>query len=359
MAAINRTPRGPCYDGSMHSVDILWLQFALCAGLIGIAGAQLSIYGDVIARRTGLSGSWIGLALLATVTSLPELATGITSVTIANAPNLAVGDALGSCVVNLVFLVVIDLFFRKGPIWQVASKGHVLAGAFGIVMLGLTLTTLQMGQLKSGSATGVGEVSYVVFNLATPMLLALYLVAMRTVFAFEKRNAVEQQKSASGQLPSKKKALVMFSLAGATVMGAGIWLPFVSSQLAASMGWNNSFMGSLFVALVTSAPELAVTTAALRIGAVNMAIGNLLGSNLFNVAIIAIDDLLYAPGSLFTAISSVHAVTASSAISMTGLALIGLFFKPQSRVFHLTGWVSIGLLALYLLNTVVVYLYGE
>lgn len=73
----------------MSSISLVWLPLALCAAFIGSAGDQLSRYGHVIALRTGLSGSWIGLALLATVTSLPELATGITSVTVAHAPNLA------------------------------------------------------------------------------------------------------------------------------------------------------------------------------------------------------------------------------------------------------------------------------
>ncbi len=114
----------------MNPVSLIWMQFALCAALIGLAGYQLSYQGDVIAKRTGVSGNWIGLALLATVTSLPELATGISSVTVAHAPNLAVGDALGSCVVNLVFLVVIDFFFRKEPVWQRAAQGHLLAASF-------------------------------------------------------------------------------------------------------------------------------------------------------------------------------------------------------------------------------------
>jgi hypothetical protein len=116
----------------MHSVGFIWLQFVLCAALIGIAGYHLSRYGDAIAQRTALSGSWIGLALLATVTPLPEPATGITSVTVAHAPNLAVGDALGSCVANLVFLVVIDFFFRKEPVWHRASQGHVSGLCLGI-----------------------------------------------------------------------------------------------------------------------------------------------------------------------------------------------------------------------------------
>ena len=73
-----------------------WFEFAICALLIGRAGYRLTLYGEAISRLTGLSASWIGLVLLATATSLPELFTGISSVTIANAPNIAMGDALGS-----------------------------------------------------------------------------------------------------------------------------------------------------------------------------------------------------------------------------------------------------------------------
>ncbi|MCB2042338.1 MAG: sodium:calcium antiporter, partial [Rhodoferax sp.] len=126
-----------------------------------------------------------------------------------------------------------------------------------------------------------------------------------------------------------------------------------------SMGWSRSFVGSMFVAFVTTLPELAVTLSALRIGALDMAIGNLLGSNLFNVAIIAVDDLFYRHGSLLADGSPVHAVTAGSAIVMTGLAMIGLFFRPRSRVLRAVGWVSLGLLAVYLFNTYVLYLHGE
>ncbi len=85
----------------MNHLLLIWLQFVLCAGLIGIAGVRLSRYGDAIAGHTGLSRNWIGLVLLATVTSLPELVTGLSAVTLAAAPDIAVGDVLGSCVFNL------------------------------------------------------------------------------------------------------------------------------------------------------------------------------------------------------------------------------------------------------------------
>jgi cation:H+ antiporter len=160
-------------------------------------------------------------------------------------------------------------------------------------------------------------------------------------------------------IPPLRLAVTRFAMAAAVVAGAGMWLPFVASDLATAMGWNRTFVGSLFVALATSMPELAVTLSALRIGALDMAIGNLLGSNLFNVAIIAVDDLFYRSGALLADVSPVHAVTAGSAITMTGLAMVGLFFKPGSRVLRAVGWVSLGLVAVYLLNTYILFLHGE
>ncbi|BCO29143.1 hypothetical protein MIZ03_4055 [Rhodoferax lithotrophicus] len=344
----------------MNAVGLIWLQFAFCAALIGGAGYQLSLYGDAIAQRTGLSGSWIGLVLLATVTSLPELATGITSVTIAHAPNLALGDALGSCVVNLVFLVVVDLFFRQEPVWQRASLGHVLAGAFGVVMLGFALVSLLVSQvMPSPGEVDAAASTQLNIGLIAPVLLLLYLVAMRTVFAYERDHAVQAEVEFAADLPELRTAIIHFALVASVVAGAGMWLPFVATDLAHAMAWNKSFVGSLFVATATSLPELAVTLSALRLGALDMAIGNLLGSNMFNVLIIAVDDLFYRPGVLMASVSPVHAVTAGTAITMTGLVMVGLFFKPGSRVLRAVNWISLGLMTMYVLNTYVLYLYGE
>ena len=338
-----------------------WLQFAVCAILIGTAGYQLSRNGDAIAQRTGLSGSWIGLTLVASVTSLPELATGITSVTVAQTPNLAVGNALGSCVLNLAFLVVIDLLYRPAPVWARAAHSHVLAGAFGVVLLGFLLLGLVVGQLGT-SASPVAQRSV---GLLTPVILLLYLVAMRTVFAYERAHpnlpprGEAPRDLPSAALPPLRQACTRFALAAAIVVGAGMWLPFAAVDLATAMGWNRSFVGSLFMALVTTLPELAVTLSAVRMGALDMAIGNLLGSNLFNMAIVAIDDVFYRPGDLLAHVSPVHAITAASAVVMTGLAVVGLFFRPHNRLLSTVGAVSVGLAAVYLLNTYVVYLYGS
>lgn len=125
------------------------------------------------------------------------------------------------------------------------------------------------------------------------------------------------------------------------------------------MGWNRTFVGTLFIAFATSLPELAVTLSALRIGALDMAIGNLFGSNLFNMVIIAIDDVFFFKGPILSQTSQYHGISALSAIMMTGVAIVGLLYRPATKVLKTVGWVSLFLFSVYLLNSYVLYLHGE
>src|SRR5512147_2459096 len=163
---------------SMTGIWFQWLQLAACAAAILLAGSRLARYGDAIAHHTGLGGNWIGLVLMATVTSLPELVTGVSSVTVADVPDIAVGNVLGACVLNLAMLVVLDVMHRKASIYSVASQGHVLGAAFGVVMLGVVafgLLSAREFELRLGH---VGVVSLAV--------LGLYAIAIRTVYHYER-----------------------------------------------------------------------------------------------------------------------------------------------------------------------------
>lgn len=332
----------------------IWLQFALCAALIGFAGAKLSRYGDVIADKTGMGGTWIGLVLLATVTSLPELATGVSSVTLADAPNIAIGDVLGSCVFNLAIIVVLDFLHRGESVYTRASQGHVLAAGFGIVLIGLVGFSLLLG--NEGRALSLGHV-----GIYTPLIAALYFLAMRTVFRYERQQLAAFVEKTAERYPqvTLKQASVRYALAALGVVAAGIWLPFLGVDLAQAMGWHKTFVGTLFVAFATSVPELVVTIAALRIGALDMAIGNLLGSNLFDILLVAVDDVLFVKGPILSHVSPLHAVSAVSAMIMTGTAIVGLIYRPAGRVLKTVGWTSLFLFSVYLINSYVIYLHGE
>jgi len=333
---------------------MVWFEFILCCVLIALAGTQLSRYGDAIADKTGLGRTWIGLVLLATVTSLPELVTGVTSVTVADVPDIAVGDILGSCVFNLLIIVVLDFLYQEKSVYTKASQGHILSAAFGVMMI--AFVGFQIVLSSNGPVRSLGWVS-----LATPLIFFLYIVAMRTVFRYEKRQIAEFADAEKDLYPdlTLRQAVARYIAAAMVVVLAGIWLPFVASQLAEEMGWAQSFVGTLFVSIVTSLPEVVVTIAALRLGAVDLAVGNLFGSNLFNVMILGIDDLLYVKGPLYAAIAPVHAVSALSAVMMTGVAIVALFYRPQQRLFRTVGWVSVFLFTTYVINSYVVYLFGS
>jgi len=335
------------------SVEV-WFELSACASILAVAGFRLSRYGDIIADKSGLSGSWIGLVLLASVTSLPELVTGVSSIVAAQAPNIAVGDVLGSCVFNLAILVVVDILHRPESVYRRTSQGHILSAAFGIVLTGLAgLGILLAGRPVAMAIAHVGAY--------TPVFLIVYFVAVRSIFDYEREQLREHVADEASRYPdiTLRQAAAQYAVAAAAVLAAGIWLPFVGVRLAEAMGWHKSFVGTLFVAGATSLPELVVTLAALRIGAIDMAISNLLGSNLFNIAILAVDDVLFTRGPLLSFVAPVHALTAASASIMTGIVVIGLLYRPRARFFLLFGWVSLGLLAVYLLNTYLLFLHGE
>ena len=335
-------------------MSLAWLlvQFALCALLIARAGFVLSRSADRLAALYGWGRGWVGLALLASVTSLPELASGISAVAFVDAPNLAVGNALGACVVNLVFLVIVDAAQRHQPIYRAASTTHLLSAGFGVVMLGFVALSLLMGR-RAPSLFEVGAFS--------PLLLGLYLLALRSVHAHEQQALAAA--AAPPDAPAPPAAAVQrewrhFGLAAIAVVAAGLWLPETADRLATELQLSRSFVGTILMALVTTLPEMAVTLSALRLGALDMAIGNLLGSSLFNVMILAIDDLFYPHGPLLAAADAVHAGTAVTAMVMSGLVIIGLVMRPQGRVLRVTSWISVALLSTYLVNVALVYLSG-
>jgi cation:H+ antiporter len=339
----------------------LLLQFAFCAALIARAGYVLSRSADALAEAHGWGRGWVGLALLATVTSLPELASGISAVAWVDAPNLAVGNALGACVVNLLFLVVVDALQRRQPMYREASQTHLLSAGFGVVMLGFVALSLLIG----GRVPALMHV-----GVYSPMLLGLYLLALKAVHGHERLAlaGVRGHPAAAPAAPAVADAPAVaaqvrrewrrFAVAAAVVLVAGSWLPGVADGLAQALGLSRSFMGTVFMAVVTTLPEMAVTLGALRLGALDMAIGNLLGSNLFNVLILAVDDASYVRDPLLADAAPVHAGTAVTALVMTGLVIIGLVMRPQGRLLRVLSWVSVALAATYAVNAALVYLGG-
>ena len=329
---------------------LLWASFFACTAIIVYCGYQLSKYGDIIAEKTGMGRTWIGVVLMATVTSLPELVTGISSVTFAGVPDIAVGDVLGSCVFNILILAVLDALYRPMPISTKAHYGHVLSAGFGIFLLSAVAGSLFLG-------TRLAPFGWI--GLYTLLIAVIYVVSMRLVFNYEKRQVAAYLKERKEELKYAsvplKAAALKYAVNALAVIGAALVLPRVGAAIAVQTGLGQSFVGNILIAITTSLPEVVVCVAAVRIDAVDLAIGNLFGSNIFNVFILALDDVFFMKGPLLSFVGSAHAVSAMSAICMTAIAVISLTYRAEKKKLPLA-WDSIGIVLIYIGNVMLLYM---
>ena len=333
----------------MGNLYLNLLGFAACAAVIIYSGTKLSYYGDKISDLTGMGKAWVGLILMASVTSLPELITGISSVAIVKAPDLAAGDIFGSCVFNLLILSLLDARNKK-PLFSSVKSSHIVAAIFGIILLTVAGMAIYLAD-EIPSLLWMSSFTFILF--------AIYLIAVWGIFKYEHAALIESPPTivehSASRAAELKKAIGAYALNALIVIGAAVFLPYFGEHIAAHTGLGNTFFGTLFIAAATSLPELVVSLAALRIGALDMAVGNLLGSNVFNMFILGIDDVFYREGSLFKSISSSHLLSVFITIIMTAVVGLCLLFRPKKKQLWLLSLDTFIILLLYV--SLIIYLF--
>jgi len=327
---------------------LLWLQFLGLVLIICVSGYFLSVFGDQISDLSGLGKSWIGVTLMAMVTSLPELGSGVSSVALANAPDLAAGNIFGSCTFNILILCMADAWYRKKTIFQCADQSHLVTALIGSFLIGLACLALLINTQNIGVRIGhVGLSSIVIF--------VSYVLMMKIMFKHQTPEEPEIQPD--GYKKQLNQAIMKFSFFAFFVIGSGLYLPILGEKIVTTMGWNQAFFGTLFLAFATSLPEMVVTFGALSIGSVDLAIGNVLGSNLFNVATFFVNDLAYTKDILFVHTQGVHVITGLIAILMGLSVMLGFVIKPQKNFLRLS-IPSVIIIAGYVLSMIVVFRIG-
>jgi len=328
-------------------VWLVWLKFVFCVAVIFFSGRAVAKYGDIIAIRTGLGRIWIGVVLLALVTSLPELFTGISAVTLVDAPDLTIGNLFGANAFNLFNLALLDITYRYGSLFSMASPVQRLTGWFSMVLAAVAGVSIFISNYFFDM--GIGWIGWY-----TPVIILFYLFFMWQIFRSQQRQPARpliEQPDYAGI--SMRRVYLYFVIAAVLIIGAGTWLAFIGKEIATITGLGESFVGTLLIGFSTTLPEITVSFAAMRLGAVDMAVANMIGSNLFNMAVIPIDDLLYAPGPVLNAVSTSHLFTAGILILMTGVFIAGLHFRPR-RYFRVS-WCSLTLIALFLIQAYLSY----
>lgn len=320
-------------------MHITWLKFIVCAGLIFFAGRRVARNADVIAEKTGLGGLWIGVVLVAVTTSLPELFTGIGSVIFVDAPDLTVGNIFGANSYNLLNLGFLDMLTRGGPLLVSLSSGQLLTAALTLIPIMLAAA----GIMLSGSGFHVWSVGGIgLFSIA---IVISYGVITKIIYNFEKRENTKikstREKETLYDRTSLKTAYIRFFLAAAVIVMSGIWLAYIGKDLSLIMGLKQSFIGSLFIGFATTLPEITVSAAALFMGAREIAVANMLGSNLFNVVIIFINDVLYRKAPILEAVSTDHLRQAFCVMAMTTVVILAMATKSKKKFFNVSWYVPL------------------
>ena len=334
---------------------MIWVEFIICAGLIILTSTLLSKYGDVIAEKTGLGRAWVGAILIAGITSLPELASGVSAVTLLNAPNLAAGAVMGSCLFNLMLIAVMDLAYQPGRVLSKAQEVHILSAGLGVLLLGL----VAMGVLLGPDINGIG---FFGIGLLSVVIAILYAIGGRMIAGLEKERmgevlAKEAREQDYADI-SRGRAFFIFISSGVVVILLGIWLATIGERLSVTTGLSRSFVGNLFLAASTSLPEIATSLSAIRLNAIDLAIGNVLGSNLFNVLLLSVYDIADGRANFWSSLNNANGFAAVMTMMMTGVVIISLMYRASPRTPYRFSWDGVALIFMYLGSIFALYLLG-
>lgn len=293
---------------------MIWLQFAVSSVIIVLAANRLALYGDAIAVHTRLSGMFIGALLLASATSLPELLTAISAVN-EGEPNLTAGNIFGSNMFNVLLLAVLDLSYWRSRFLQRLGLAHALSAGLAVAITGLAMFFI-LAQID----VAIGWV-----GLDSLALIGAYVLFTRLLFTSASGDSAPpaETNAPDNDLPSLRHALIGFA-AGALVLV--IVTPILvrsAVRIAEETGLGTGFVGVALVAVITSLPEVVTSIAAARIGAYELAAGNLFGSNLFNIFALGATDLFFTDGRFLAQLSPAMTLAGIIALLLTQVALLG------------------------------------
>lgn len=313
--------------------------FTAAAVLVWIAGTRMTHFVNAISEKTGLGKAFTGMLILGGITSLPEVAAVSTSAAIGNAP-LAVNNLLGAASVNLVLLAVADVIYGRDALTRVAaSPATVLQGVLSMLLAALVAIFAAAGDI---ALFGVGAGSAL---LLTASAAALWLASrFDKHHVWEVVDEEEEEEAGLGEIEQiigdehewpLGKLVFGTVIAAAVILAAGFLLAITADAVAGETGIAAGMVGFILVAFSTTLPEISSITAAVRLRQYEMAVGDIFGTNLFNISLIFLADLIYAGDPLLSVVGTFEIVGALLAILLTGIFLVGLLRRRPTAILRM------------------------
>jgi cation:H+ antiporter len=307
--------------------------FLLVAASVAAVAVLLARSSDKLGAALRLDRSMTGFLMLAAATSLPELVVSC-QVARSGAIDMAVGSVLGSCLMNLLILAGIDLSRRSGGhLFSRQTAAHALAALASVLLASFVAFAVLVPMTPLFGR----------FHWGSLLLLIGYIMTFRLVYIDRQlatADAIVEVADESLELrqtlptPSMRRPAIVYAISTLGIFALAPTLASTSEELAALLRLSGTFFGAVFLALVTSLPEVVTTVEASRMNANDLAVGNILGSNTFNLLILVAIDLVYEKP-LFSSIAPAHAVAAVGIVVTTTLATMGLLYRVEKRVWYL------------------------
>jgi cation:H+ antiporter len=301
-----------------------WIQFLVSAVVVVIVATQLAKYGDIIAVRTNLGGILVGSIFLAAATSLPELIAAISAFR-AGLPNLAAGNFFGSTMVNVLLLAVVDLINYQVPLLRRMATMHTLTAVLSMLLMLVAVISI-MAEFDF-TIGWVGVDSIVLILLYFGGVWLIQQESKLTSGVRKPRPIIVEE-----GFPSLRNGIAGFVAASVILILTVPVLVGASASIAETTGLGDSFVGTTLLSFVTSLPELVAALAAVRIGAFDLAVGNLFGSSVFNMLGLGLADFFYLEGSFLDAIDPSFALVGLIGLLLTTMALIGNLARIERRI---------------------------
>ncbi|MQF48450.1 hypothetical protein FIM08_00880 [SAR202 cluster bacterium AC-647-N09_OGT_505m] len=316
--------------------------FLLAAVVIVVAATFLTTSADIIASRMRLGRLWVGSLLLAGATSLPELATAVAAA-LAGSAELAAGNMFGANMLNMSNLAILLALFGGRQVFQRLAPQQWLVAASAIAVTGIA--TL-FAALRT-------DVTWLAVSIPGVVILVIYLVLSGVLRQYSK--GIEEQSEEEEPSHSLRWAWMVFIVCAGAIFVSGPLLAFSAQRIADLTGIGASFMGVLALALVTTLPELTTTYTAFRIGAHDMAVANMYGTNSFNIAALAVADLSFSGGSLFGSVDISTVCAGLIATLLMSLGMLQILRRRPMKLFSLTEPSPPLIVGLYVLGLSVVF----
>lgn len=267
---------------------MIYVLYLVVAALVTFMSIKASEYVDMLDKTTSLSGAFLGGILLSAVTSLPELFTSISSTLMLDQPGLCIGNILGSNLFNYAMLS----FFILTAVAKFAkcdlSKIHFIV-AVSVVAMGLLIVCNKYGFL----AFDIGNVS-----VTSVLIILLYILTVWIMY--KKGGTSESEDDGEPVTLSRKQILTRFTLVSVGIVVFSVILTYITDELSVRLNLGKTVAGALFLGVATSLPETASTFTLFKIKNYDIAVGNIVGSCLFNFTILSVADFFYRGGGIYT-----------------------------------------------------------